>query len=308
MQLTITELMEVECDRSPYLMAATSLGPFVSADAGMTWQPLGTLQNTVTFTIGACAKPDGGEMVFAGTVGGLIGSLDRGCSWQSLLTSSPVTVMATGRDRHGEMVSLIGTESDGCFRSTNLGETWSSASPGLLDYEILALQLSPTFARDNTVLAGTASGLYRSRNGGLAWRPLRLPEDDCPVVSVAFHPRFDNCPLLWAGTEVSGLLRSSDGGTTWTIDQHIGRQGVSSIVVSKNNPASIFIAADDGIYRSENMGESWTLVNPMQDVLCLKISDRYEREFLLAGLANNGVMRSIDSGTTWEPAEIVCPG
>lgn len=304
MHVTVTEIATLSAGSVAAFIAATSLGPYSSSDSGLTWQPLGMLPGAATFTIGSCSTPGGHNVLFAGHGGGLIRSLDSGRSWQSMLASSPVTAIAMDRDRSDETIALIGTASDGIFRSTDGGAQWSGASPGLLDLEILALQLSPTFTTDNTVLAATGSGLYRSRNGGQAWRPMHLPEDECAVLCVAFHPAFDAVPTMWAGTETSGLARSVDGGITWAFDQTHGQQGVTAITVSGHNPALMFIAADDGIHRSLDRGESWTLINPVSDVLCLEISNQGTGEMLLAGHANDGILRSMDSGATWKPTAI----
>jgi len=303
MHVTVTEIGTLSSGSAAAFIAATSLGPYSSSDAGLIWRRLGMMPSAATFTIGSCSTP-GGTVLFAGHGGGLIRSLDSGRSWQSMLASSPVTAIAIDRDRSDEPIALIGTASDGIFRSTDGGAQWSGASPGLLDFEILALQLSPTFTTDNTVLAATGSGLYRSRNGGQAWRPMHLPEDECAVLCVAFHSAFDAVPTMWAGTEASGLARSVDGGTTWTFDQMLNRQGVTAVAASGHNPALILIAADSGIHRSLDRGESWTLINPLSDVLCLEIAEQGTGEMLLAGHAKDGILRSMDLGTTWKPAAI----
>lgn len=81
---------------------------------------------------------------------------------------------------------------------------------------MLALALSPAFGRDETAFAGTDSGIFRSTNGGRAWREVDFPGDLAPVLSLALSPRFAHDGLLWAGTESCGLYRSTDRGHAWT--------------------------------------------------------------------------------------------
>jgi photosystem II stability/assembly factor-like uncharacterized protein len=304
MLVTITEIAELSDASACSFVAATSLGSYISSDSGLTWRPLETSQAIPTFAIGALRTQDDTEVLFAGNGGGLTRSLDSSRSWQLVLVSSPVTAMAMGVNRSGTPITLIGTESDGIFRSTDIGDRWLAASPGLLDFEVLVVQMSPNFSVDNTVFTGTASGLYRSRNGGEAWRPILLPEEECPVQCIAFHPQYDDVPMVWAGTEATGLLVSVDGGTNWAIDKTLGRVGVSSIVVSRHNPALILVATDKGIYRSLNTGESWSLAERSEDVICLRIFGQSE-EILLAGRIEQGILRSSDSGETWEAAKIL---
>jgi hypothetical protein len=43
----------------------------------------------------------------------------------------------------------------------------------------------------------------------------------------------------------------------------------------------------------------------LEGVLCLTIADQGAGEILLAGWSRNGILRSVDAGATWEPAEIL---
>ena len=65
---------------------------------------------------------------------------------------------------------------------------------------------------EETFLAGTDKGLYKSADGGRTWRPKGLEE--CKIFSLAFHP--SDPMTIYAGTEPPFLFRSSDGGETWT--------------------------------------------------------------------------------------------
>ena len=68
---------------------------------------------------------------------GIQRSEDRGISWSTTLTGSPITTLAGSRDRSGAGIVLAGTEADGVFRSDDGGVHWVSASAGLFDLEAL---------------------------------------------------------------------------------------------------------------------------------------------------------------------------
>jgi photosystem II stability/assembly factor-like uncharacterized protein len=304
MPVTVTGFTAVDAGKSDSLFASTSCGPCTSLDGGQTWQPVEMAGNVPMFALGSFPLPAGPDVLLAGIPSGVIRSLDEGRTWQSTLDSSAVTAIAINWHRNGGTVTLVGTESDGIFRSNDLGEQWTSASPGLLDLEIIALAMSADFPSDNTVLAGTPSGLYRSRNGGRAWRPLSFPERVPVVQCVAFQQGRRTSPRIWAGTEVAGLWSSRDGGSTWVIDEAIGRIGISAIVVSRRDPAIMLIATDNGVYRSADAGQSWAMVHPAQDVLSLMSCDQGNGETLLAGCVTGGILRSTDTGITWQASEL----
>ncbi|NIV35567.1 MAG: hypothetical protein GWN58_40785, partial [Anaerolineae bacterium] len=63
---------------------------------------------------------------------------------------------------------------------------------------------------------GVDSGIFRSTNGGRAWREVDFSPDLAPVLSLALSPAYAEDGILFAGTESHGLYRSQDGGRTWT--------------------------------------------------------------------------------------------
>jgi photosystem II stability/assembly factor-like uncharacterized protein len=87
--------------------------------------------------------------------------------------------------------------------------------------------------------------------------------------------------ILYLGTERNGIVRSTDGGTTWTRSRaglrwnDVGYPEIWSLAQNPANPAAILAATTDspgpltgnypsanaGIYRSENSGQGWTRSN-----------------------------------------------
>ena len=82
---------------------------------------------------------------------------------------------------------LAGTLEDGVFSSTDRGGRWGAWNFGLFDLNVLCLALSPTWTRDETVYAGTETGLYRSTNGGRAWRHSGFPSELAPALCIACY-------------------------------------------------------------------------------------------------------------------------
>src|SRR4051812_38298319 len=62
-----------------------------------------------------------------------------------------------------------------------------------------------------SVLAGTADGIYRSADGGTTWQQVGLA--GLEVLEISAAP--SDARLVYAGTRPAALFRSRDGGQSW---------------------------------------------------------------------------------------------
>lgn len=135
----------------------------------------------------------------------------------------------------------------GVYRSTDRGQTWLPVNNGLGNLQITALAISPGFATDDTLFAGTKDGLYRSLDSGASWTDITPTGADRHILSLAItakagadrHVFFGNNPV-WTGSAYSGgLFRSSDDGATWTDLNLTGPSGRNADVPAalRNTPA-----------------------------------------------------------------------
>jgi len=121
----------------------------------------------------------------------------------------------------------------------------------VLDLHVYCLAISPGFVTDETLFAGVESGLFRSTNGGRAWREVELAVGYEPVVSLALSPHFPEDGHLFVGTETQGLQFSADGGASWTrLGAELIRDPVNSIILSDDYPAnrSLLVLCETAIW------------------------------------------------------------
>jgi hypothetical protein len=125
---------------------------------------------------------------------------------------------------------------------------------------------------------------------------------------------------ILVGTVGQGVMRSGDSGETWQrigIDQGMHSDAlVRTLASNPRQPELVYAGTDKGLYRSENSGQSWRLVDsPLSNhcVWALAV-DAGEPEVMYAGTGTPtpaGVFRSTDGGASWEqrPVEIAkeCP-
>lgn len=142
-------------------------------------------------------------------------------NWQAAWMSgcdAAVLALAPDPDVVNSGVVLAGSEGEGVLRSIDRGGYWSPCNFGLRNYTVLSLAWAPAappkqWPRREVVFAATEEGLYRSPNGGRAWK--RSECDEAVYQILAVSPHFHSDGVVLAGSEEDGLWRSADGGYTF---------------------------------------------------------------------------------------------
>ncbi len=77
--------------------------------------------------------------------------------------------------------------------------------------------------------------------------------------SVAFHPARDG--VIYMGGDVNGMYRSDDGGKSWKIiNNNIVGYGAFAIAVDPSTPDTVWVATDQGLSKSTDMGATWKTI------------------------------------------------
>lgn len=108
---------------------------------------------------------------------------------------------------------------------------------------------------------------------------------------------------LCVGTIGSGAWISPDGGESW---RRVGRglwneSRVYGLASHPRQPRTVFAGADDGLYRSENGGQSFEHIDsPMNKMDVWKIAfDPADPDTMFAGTRPAALFRSTDGGRQW---------
>jgi photosystem II stability/assembly factor-like uncharacterized protein len=190
----------------------------------------------------------------------------------------------------------------GVYKSTDGGETWTQVNSGLPYPLAHSVAISPNYADDSTVFAGTYHGVYKSTDGGETWTRMNCYYY---VQSVAISPDYANDPTVFAVTD-DGVYKSTDGGETWT---QIGLSNtvVYSVAVSPNyaDDSAVFAGTYHGFYKSTDGGETWTQNGfsyngfTYTDVYSVAFSPNYANDSTVFAVTDDGVYKSTDGGETW---------
>lgn len=162
------------------------------------------------------------RVLVGGLPHGVAYSMEQGDNWQAGWmdeTDAPVVTIAPDPNVIHSGVLLAGTDGGGILRTINRGGHWYRRNFGLRSYNVLALQWAPVAPSNawpqwQMVFACTEEGIYHSPNGGRGWKRSETP--DAVYQCIAVGQEYHTTGVVLAGTEGSGLFRSTDGGHTFS--------------------------------------------------------------------------------------------
>ena len=279
-----------------FYMAPNNGGVWKTTDAGRTWNPI--FDGEPTQSIGALAvAPSDPNVIYVGSGEGL---------------------------RRPDL-----SVGDGMYKSTDAGRNWYHL--GLHDaQQIASIIVDPkdpnrlfVAAQGHPYGPNSERGVYRSVDGGQTFQRVFYKDENTGGMDLLFDPRNSQVIFasMWASRRPpwttgggyngpgSGLYKSTDGGNTWLQltkglpgeGEGIGRIGPT---VSPSDPNRMYAwvnaKKNSGIYRSDDAGESWQLVNNEERVYgrgddfgCVRVDPKNKDVIYVA---NTSTYRSTDAG------------
>ncbi|MBV9699531.1 MAG: glycosyl hydrolase [Candidatus Eremiobacteraeota bacterium] len=238
---------------------------------------------------------------FGGVQGGIWKTTDDGTEWNNISdgklpgVASAMGALAVAASNSNVIYAGTGEADirqdfdtgDGVYKSTDAGKNWSYA--GLRDtHMITKVVIDPgnpkivyAASMGHVFKPNPERGVFKTTNGGATWQKILFVDDNTGGVDLVMDPR--NRRVLYAamwqaqrlpwklssGGPGSALYKTTDAGLHWSkissnpgfAHAPLGKIGVS---LAASNPKIVYAivqAHDGGVYRSENAGATWRLVN-----------------------------------------------
>lgn len=275
--------------------AACNSGLYRSLDGGLSWAQMQIPQEQLTTAVAVSPDFASDRSVFAAVKGGILRSSDGGETWFTAALPAPPPVFSSlvvSPEFERDGILLAGTLEDGVFSSEDRGARWQPWNFGLFDLHVLCLALSPNWRADETAFAGADTGLYRSGNGGRAWRVTDFPAELAPVLCLAIVGGSEpGETMLLAGTEENGLLASANEGRNWRplaadcIDSAVNQL---QVVEDASGHGTLFALVDDAVLRSLDGGCHWEVALRAEGAATAML---VRDDVILMGVQGRGILR-----------------
>lgn len=245
-------------------------GLLVTEDGGRSWNDGGVSGFVTRAPRGIAFDPQQTRYVYAGafTGGGLFSSDDHGRHWHRHLFGSD-TIYTTGVsvDPFDHSVYVATLSGDGIWKSRDFGKNFVriDQAMGAPAGQFLGLKgrgITVDPHRHGTVYAatsrGASAGIWRSQDAGASW----VQVDATSSFAVTVDPRDSN--IVYAATQESGVLKSTDGGTTFVaknvgLPEEVTSSRTGSLLVDPRNSAWLYLGTEgNGVFTSSDGGETWT--------------------------------------------------
>jgi len=234
--------------------------------------------------------------LYVGTAGGGVWkSVNGGVSYEPIFDDHPQSIGCIAIDPNDEKTVWVGTGEintrnsvsvgAGLFKSVDGGEKWQLM--GFEDSERIAeIRIHP---EDSDVVYVAVQGhlwnehetrgLYKTTDGGENWERILYVDEKTGCIDVDMDPQEPNViyAAMWqvrrwpdffeSGGPGSGLYKSTDGGesfrklTEGLPEGDLGRIDLDIAPSRPNRLYAVVEAEDNGLFRSDDLGESWKMVS-----------------------------------------------
>jgi photosystem II stability/assembly factor-like uncharacterized protein len=221
------------------------------------------------------------------------------------------------------------------------GRSWREVTRGLDRPHIYSLAARNAGGKVTLFLGTQPAGLYRSDDFGESWTELpairAVPDTDkwtfpapphiAHVKSIVIHPTEPR--TFFVLVEQGALLKTVDDGKSfvelaaYSRPDEVAYRDVHRLLINPSKPAEMFLAAGEGLYRSDDAGESWDHLMKRGDrigypdflfydpadarTVFMAGAAKNPGEWFVTGTADPAILKSTDRGQSWIELADVLP-
>lgn len=290
---------------------------WISGDGGSSWSQLAALPgaegvgsiSTVDVTA-IEVDPSDSSAWYVGTAGnGLFTSLDSGATWQR-----PEEVEA----RSGEIRAIEVDPRDVCtyyvmkktrlLKTTSCGREFDTEAYVETREELLTDLAIDWYSPDTLYMTTTAGDVFRSTDKAETWSRLYTANDEIEDFIVSNK----DSRVLMLGGRRHGLVRSADGGATWTSFEDELKEAFEKSddvygFAQSSDGSAVYMTSEYGLLKSADNGATWESVPLITSEAEVEISalavDPSDKNIVVYG-AGRAFYRSTTGGQPWTTEEL----
>jgi len=232
----------------------------------------------------------------------------------------------------------VAVASGGVWKTTNAGTTWTPVFDKQKSYSIGCVTMDPrnphvvwvgTGENNSQRSVGFGDGVYRTRDDGVTWENMGLPESE-HIGMILIDPRDSDTVYvaaqgpLWRAGGDRGLYKTTDGGANWERVLHISDDtGVNEVHCDPRDPDVLYASSyqrrrrvwtlinggpESAIHKSTDAGKTWRKITkglPEVDMGRIglgvsPVNPDIVYAIIEAADGKNGFFRSVNRGESWE--------
>jgi photosystem II stability/assembly factor-like uncharacterized protein len=311
--------------------ALRGIGVLKSTDGGNSWTVMSNFLNATSpyyfyFINKLVIRPDNPQTLYAAAIGGVWRTTNAGLSWTRILTT-PTTRSSFCTDLVADPINpdimyasfgLFSTQTDGVYKTTNGGTSWTLLSNGFPARSTKFGRIGLAISKSNPSIlyACLADSNYythsiqKTTDGGGSWFAVSTPFDSEPLINgahlggqgwynnvITVHPTDQNTVF----TGGINMFKSTNGGTNWSkissgfgppymhVDHH-------AIAFEPNNSSTVYFGNDGGMFKTTNGGASFLeLNNGLVTTQFYSGAVHPTQEIFYGGTQDNGTLKSTTS-------------
>jgi photosystem II stability/assembly factor-like uncharacterized protein len=279
--------IQVDAKQPESVFASACSGLYQSSDSASHWSKLPTPKGAFR-TWFVALDPSHEGYVFAGTTEGLLRSEDRGKTWRLV---TPQAVRSIAFDPHVAGRIFFASTTAGLMLSTDGGRTLHESNFGFTNRNFTVLTGAHGMLYASSMFEPGSAGVYRTDNFGLRWqRGGAALGQEVRLLTAA-----PDTPGILFAAGYHGLLKSKDGGKTWTETPAPAGGRLNALLALPHD--TLLAATEQGVFRSK-AGGGWdaAATGRAGDVISFELSGTQT----VAALSPHGAFASVDAGATWK--------
>ena len=281
---------------------------FKSTNAGANWSAIhGGLPSSTSLVKQVEFDPLDPTALYVNTIDGFFKSTDRGNSFRRLSVPTFNSIVGLARfaiDPTNSLTMYAGTDV-GPFsslqKSTDGGNSWFSiglnAGPAI---SILIDRKDPTtlYAAFEFGNPGVVAAIFKSTDGGINWAPAEKRISHGPVSALALSP---SKPKKLYAVSGGSVYLSANRAKKWSLGGFSSSGNRADLAVDPKTANTLYLAAQTGVYKSTDGGETFRATSLTTSVGALTIDPRNTSIIYAAArqLGPNKVFKSTDGGASW---------